>query len=171
VLIVLYMTKGLGFQPGVLGMIWALGGISSLVAAVFATSITRRLGAGPVMVLGLLFSGIGMMLIPLAKGATLASMLLLIASQLVGDGAMMVYRINKMSLQQSIAPPEMVGRVNASMQFIGIGATLAGSILGGALGETVGVRTTLFIGAFGILCSMLMLALSPIRKLRDAEAV
>lgn len=164
-LVLLYMTKGIGFQPGILGVIWAVGGVSSLFAAVVAARTTKRFGIGPTMIMSLLFAGVAMTFIPLAKGATLASALLLIASQLLGDGAVIIYEINKVSLQQSVAPKAMLGRVNASMQFIGIGATLVGSLLGGILGEIIGVRPTLMLGAFGVLLSMCWLLFSPIRKL------
>lgn len=166
VLVVLYMTRGLGFQPKILGMIWAVGGTSSLFAAIMAARVNKRFGIGSTMVLCLLVAGISMIFIPLAKGATLPAALLLIASQLFGDGAIMLYGINKVSLHQSIAPRGMIGRVNASIQFIGIGATLTGSLLGGFLGEMVGVRSTLFIGACGTLLSMFWLVCSPIRRLR-----
>jgi Na+/melibiose symporter-like transporter len=67
-LVVLYMSQGLGFEPGILTMFWAVGGISSLLGATLATSVTRRLGVGPTMIAGLVLSGCGMLLIPLAQG-------------------------------------------------------------------------------------------------------
>jgi predicted MFS family arabinose efflux permease len=72
------------------------------------------------------------------------------------------------SLRQAIASEQMLGRVNAGMQFVGLGATLAGSVLGGLLGETIGVREALFLGACGVLLSTLWLVFSPIRRLHVA---
>ncbi len=167
-LVVLYMSRGLGFEPGILGMIWAVGGISSFLGAVAAARTTRRFGIGPAMVVGLLLMGISQLFIPLAEGATLVAALLLIAQQLTGDGAFTIYEINQVSLSQSVAPERLLGRVNASMQFIGLGATFAGSLLGGVLGETIGVRTTLVLGACGTLLAALWLVLSPVRTLKVA---
>ena len=169
-LVVLYMSRGLGFEPGILGMIWAVGGISSFLGAVAAARTTRRFGIGPAMVFGLLLMGISQLFIPLAEGATLVAALLLIAQQLTGDGAFTIYEINQVSLSQSVAPERLLGRVNASMQFIGLGATFAGSLLGGVLGETLGVRTTLVLGACGTLLAALWLVLSPVRALKVAPA-
>src|SRR5205807_2539645 len=154
--------------PGVLGAIWAVGGISSLIGAAAAGPATRRLGIGPAMLAGLLVSSAAMFLIPLAKGATVIAALLLILQQITGDGAATLYEISQISFRQAIALPRLLGRVNASAQFIGLGATLIGSLSGGWLGERIGVRATLFLGASGMLMSSLWLALSPVRTLRAA---
>jgi predicted MFS family arabinose efflux permease len=169
-LVVLYMVRYIGFAPGILATIWAVGGVSSLIGAVAAGPVTRRVGIGRAMILGLLVSSIAWFLIPLAQGATLTSALLLILPQILGDGPATIYHINQVSLRQAIAPEQVLGRVNATMQFVGLGATLAGSVLSGLLGETIGVREALFIGATGGLLSTLWLVFSPVNKLRVAPA-
>jgi MFS family permease len=170
-LVVLYMARDLGFAPGVLGTIWAVGGISSLFGAVAAEPANRRIGIGPAMIVGLFLYSLAMFLVPLAQGATLIAALLLILQQIAGDGAATLYQINQVSLRQAITPERLLGRVNASMEFLRLGATLAGSLLGGLLGESIGVRATLFLGAIGTLLSTLWLVLSPLRALRAAPAV
>ena len=169
-LVVLYMARDLGFAPGILGTIWAVGGISSLIGAVAAAPATRRFGIGRAMIVGVLITGIAMFFIPLAQGSTLTAALLLIMQQISGDGAATIYQINQVSLRQAITPERLLGRVNASVQFLGLGGTLAGSLLGGLLGEMIGVRMTLFLGAFGALLSTLWLVLSPVRALRAVPA-
>lgn len=165
-LVVLYMSRGLGFNPGILGMIWAVGGFSSFLGAALTARMTRRLGPGLAMVVGLGLFGVSELFIPLASGATLISAAFLIAQQL-GDGFFIVYQINQVSLRQSIASERMLGRVNATMQFLHLGTTLAGSILGGLLGDILGVRTVLFLGAGGTLLAALILAASPLRGLKN----
>jgi hypothetical protein len=44
----------------------------------------------------------------------------------------------------------MLGRMNASYRFLTMGMMPLGSVLGGVLGEQIGVRTTLIVGALGI---------------------
>jgi MFS family permease len=160
-LVVLYMSRGLGFTPGVLGMIWAVGGISSLVAAALAPRITRRVGVGRVMAGGLVVFGISMGLIPLASGATLLSAGLLILQQL-GDGFYVMYQINDVSLRQRITDERILGRVNATMRFTGLAASLVGTLLGGTLGTLVGIRPVLFAGALGTIAAGVMLGLSSV---------
>lgn len=164
-LVVLYMTRGLGFAPGVLGMIWAVGGISSLVGASLTPRMTRRLGAGRVMAGGLAVSALSSLAIPLASGATLLSGALLVLAQL-GDGFFVAYDINLVSLRQEIVAERLLGRVNATMRSIGLAAALVGALLGGALGEWLDVRPVLFAGALGTLAAAVGLAFSPVRGLR-----
>lgn len=164
-LVVLYMSRGLGFEPGVLGMIWAVGGISSLAAAALAPRITGKIGAGRVMAGGLAVFGVSMGLVPLASGASLLSAALLLAQQL-GDGFYVVYQINDLSLRQRITDERMLGRVNATVRFTGLTASLVGTLLGGALGELVGLRPVLFAAAVGTVAAGVMLAFSAVQKER-----
>ena len=163
-LVVLYMSRGLGFQPGVLGMTWAVGGISSFLGAALAPRMAGRLGLGRAMSIGLFFYGIAGLFIPLAVGATWVSVVLMVLAQL-GDGFYIVYEINLVSLRQAITPARLLGRVNATMQFIVMGGGLVGSLLGGWMGEVVGVRLVLLIGALGTLLGAAYLAISPVRKI------
>src|SRR5262249_14951609 len=52
-LVVLYMARDLGFAPGILGAIWAVGGLSSLLGAMASAPLARRYGSGPAMIVGL----------------------------------------------------------------------------------------------------------------------
>ncbi len=169
-LVVLYMNRSLGFDPGVLGMIWAVGGVSSFLGAALAPRLTLRLGFGPAMFVGLALFGLAECFIPLASGATLISGALLVGQQL-GDGFYIVYDINQVSLRQGITPENLLGRVNATVQFVDLGATLLGALVGGLLGGLVGVRLVLAMGAIGTLLSALPLAFSPVRHLKEAPTV
>jgi MFS family permease len=167
VLVVLYMGRDLGFDPGILGMIWAVGGVSSFIGASLTPHITQRLNPGPAMVAGLALHGFSMFFIPLATGATTLSAIFLIIQQL-GDGFYVLYEINMVSFRQEITSERMLGRVNATLRFVVLGATLVGTLLGGLLGESLGVRTTLFIAAGGFLSASALLAISPIGKLKQS---
>jgi Bacterial protein of unknown function (DUF894). len=166
-LVVLYMGRELGFDPGILGMIWAVGGVSSFFGASLTPYITRRLSPGSAMVAGLTLYGVSTFFIPLASGATLLSVLFLIIQQL-GDGFYVLFEINMVSFRQEIISERMLGRVNATLRFAALGATLVGSLLGGLLGESLGVRTTLFIAAGGTLFASAILAISPLGKLKKS---
>jgi predicted MFS family arabinose efflux permease len=165
-LVVLYMSRGLGFNPGILGMIWAVGGISSFLGSAFAPRFTQRLGSGLAMVVGLGMFGISQLFAPLASGATFISAMFLVVQQ-TGDGFYVIYEVNQVSLRQGITSEHMMGRVNATIQIISLGATLAGSLLGGLLGEVLGVRLTLVLGACGTLLAALAVAFSPLRGLKE----
>jgi MFS family permease len=168
-LVVLYMARNLGFNPGILGMIWAVGGVSSLFGASLTPRAARQLGEGPAMILGLFVSSISGFFIPLASGATLLSAVFLILAQL-GDGFYVLYEINAISFRQEITSERMLGRVNATMQFIALGAALFGTFSGGILGESIGVRQTLLLGSSISLLATALIAISPLRRLKSAES-
>jgi predicted MFS family arabinose efflux permease len=162
-LIVLYMSRNLGFSPGILAMIWAVGGISSFIGAALAPRLANRLNPGRTMLIGLSVFAVLTFCVPLASGPTLVSALLLIAQQL-GDGFCVIHNILQLNLRQTIAAERVLGRVNAVIQFAFLSATLAGSLLGGWLGEAGGVRLALVIGSSLSVLSALVLAASPLRN-------
>ena len=160
--VVLYMTK-LGFNPALLTLTWAVGGISSLVGAMLVPRVNRLIGAGWAMVLGLIVSAFSGLLIVLASGANVVSFGLLIAAQL-GDGFYLIYDINQISLRQGLASEEVLGRVNATMQFLAVGGALAGALLGGGMGELIGSRWTLFIASSLTIATAALIGFSPLRS-------
>ncbi len=164
--VLLYMIQDLGFEPGVLGMIFAVGGVSSLAGSVVAARTGRALGLGRVMVAGLVLFGLSQLLIPIAQGPMAVVAIFLIVQQF-GDGAYVVREISEMSLRQAVTPEPFLGRMNASFQFGGITAMLVGTLVGGVLGEVIGLRWTLVIGAGGTFVAALWLLLSQVRNIVD----
>ena len=165
--ILIFGIRELGIQPGVLGMVFAVGGVSSVIGATLATPISRRIGVGPTIIFSFLVFSVAVLFIPLARGPLIVALTLLAAHQLLGDGFAAIYDINEVSLRQSITFDEMLGRVNASFRVAGIGAFLVGSLLGGTLAEIIGLRLTLVVGAGSGLLGALWLAISPITSLKE----
>ena len=65
----------------------------------------------------------------------------------------------------------MQGRMNASMRFLVWGTIPLGSLTGGALGEVVGIHTTLLIGAIGGLLAVIWVYFSPVRRLIEPPVI
>jgi hypothetical protein len=66
-----------------------------------------------------------------------------------------------------VVPPAILGRVNATMRFLVMGALPLGALLGGSLGSLIGVRATLVVIAIGLALAPLFVVFSPLRKVRD----
>jgi len=150
----------------VLGVIFAVGGATSLLGAVAVGRVTAALGLGPTMIVGLALTAVGQGLIVPATGATLAAVTLLIAQQMVSDPAATIYDVVQTSVRQAVTPERLLGRVNASLRVLETGAMLLGALAGGLLGDGVGLRPTLALGAGTILLAAGWLALSPVRRLQ-----
>ncbi|MCA9821170.1 MAG: MFS transporter, partial [Dehalococcoidia bacterium] len=85
VLYLLYLVDVLGFSAGVLGMIFAVGGATSLAGAWVAArpDVYRRLG--PAMVVAALMRAAGTLFMPLTPGVSTLGASSLVANQLVTD--------------------------------------------------------------------------------------
>lgn len=160
VVYILFVYDELGFRPGTLGMIFAVGATSSFVGALGAGRMTSVLGAGRAMCLGLGLYAASTLLLPLAPGASLLAATIVVLQQL-GDGAEVLFRVNQVSLRQQLTPDEILGRVHASQRFLSSVAMLVGVALGGVLGEQFGLRVTIAAGGSAILLGALWMALSP----------
>ena len=168
-LISLFSLRELGFEAGPLAMIYAVGGVSSLVGSVLARPVTRALGVGPAMIAGLLVAGVLLMPLAAAQGhGALAAVCLLV--QQLGDGAVLVFMINEVSLRQTIVPPGLMGRVNASAEFLRSIARLSGVFVAGLAGEIIGLRATLGLGGAVVTLGAIFLALSSLRSLKTMPA-
>jgi Na+/melibiose symporter-like transporter len=160
----LYIIRQLNAPPIFLGLLIATGGVSALAGAFMAERIIRRIGTGRIAGIGLFMYGVTGLLIPLAGGSLALALPLLFLSQLIGDASVSIYLIAEISLRQSIVPANILGRTNASMQFLSLGVAPVGALLAGVLGGTIGLRLTILIGVIGVMLAGGWLLFSPVRK-------
>jgi MFS family permease len=164
----LFLIRELAVTPALYGVLVTFGGIGAFVGAFAAGRLVRRVGLGKTLIGAMLLSGAASLLTPLAGGPHLVIIAMLMASQLVGDFGREIYLINAVSLRQSIIPNHLLGRVNASAQFLTEGIWPLGAILAGLLSEAIGMRYTLLLGAgLGFLLSSAWLLFSPLRRLHQ----
>ncbi len=164
---VLFATRELGLEPGLLGVVLGIGSVGFLAGALLAQPAARHLGLGPAIVGSSFASGAGAFLIPLAGSLAPLAIPLLVASQLLSGLGTPVYNVNQVSLRQTITPDHLQGRMNASMRFLVWGTMPIGSLLGGWLGDLVGLQATLVVAAAGQALAVLWVLLSPVRRLRE----
>ena len=168
-IISLFALKELGFDAGPLAMIFAVGGVSSLVGSVLVGPLTGALGVGPAMIAGLLVAGLLLLPLVLAQGHGASAAVCLLVQQL-GDGAVSVFLINEVSLRQTIVAPALMGRVNSSAEFLRSIARLSGVLVAGAAGEIIGLRATLGLGGAVVTLGAVFLALTSLRSLKTMPA-
>jgi MFS family permease len=164
---ILYVTRELEIDPGLLGMIFAVGSIGFLIGALLPGWASRRFGLGPSIIGGTLLAALSDLLIPLAGGTVpLVVTILVISGGFFGLG-LTVFNVGQASLQQAVTPDHLQGRVNATMGLIGSASVPLGGLLGGTLGTILGLRTTLVVAAVGEILSVVWLLSSPLRSLRE----
>jgi MFS family permease len=160
-----YAVRELGLTPELLGLIFGVSNVGILVGAATANRIAERIGVGPTIVGSIALGGPALLLVPLASRE--AAVPFFIVALGIGGFSSVVYNINQVSLRQAITPERMQGRMNATMRFIVWGTMPIGSIIGGALGTTLGLASTLWIGCIGSAFAFLPVLFSPVRGLRS----
>lgn len=167
-LAVLYLTRVVRVGPGIIAAIFVVGSLSSLAGALVAGPVSRRLGPGRTLIGAMLLIGGGELVLPLVGSAPHLVAIPLIAAG-IGLGGLgdIFYNVNVTSLRQVIVPDHLQGRANASMRSVIWGAQPIGAVVGGVLGQQIGLGPTLLLTAVGTLCASFWLIFSPIRRLRE----
>ena len=170
--VVLYFVTTVGVTPAQLGIVFAVGGVSSLVGARVAGPLVRRGWLGPVMAVGAALFVIGQSgwLIAAYAPRTLVLPILIAFSTLLGT-ALMVYNVNQQAIRQAVTPDRLLGRVQSGVFVLVSIAQVAGSLIGGAIGQSFGLRTAIAVGVVVSLSAALPSIFSPIRSLRQVPTL
>jgi MFS family permease len=168
----LFAIEELKLDAAAIGIVAAVGGLSSLGGALITPRITRRFGIGPVMLGGMFVAALGAYFVPLAPaGMPLLAMMLLIGNQLVTDPALTAYDISDTSIRQSIVHDRQLGRVNSTVQVAVLLTQLIATLGAGFIALEIGLRNTLFLGPTIGLVAVAFLWFSPLRRLRTIEGL
>ncbi|MET8331819.1 MFS transporter [Streptomyces sp. NPDC005181] len=166
-LIVLFASRNLGLTAGVIGMAFGIGATGSLLGAVIAPKVSRRLGVGRSIVVGAVLFPAPIAIAAAAGGPLWARAgVLALAEFLSGVGAML-FDVNLNSLQAAVIPDGMRSRVAGAYSTINYGLRPVGAVLGGLLATLIGLRVTLLIAAVGGALSLLWLLPSPIPRIHS----
>lgn len=68
---------------------------------------------------------------------------------------------------QALCPPHLLGRMNATMNFLYWGAAPVGSLVAGVLATGIGPRAMLWVIGAGMLLAAVPLLASPLRRMID----
>nr|AYM54032.1 major facilitator superfamily protein [Pyxidicoccus fallax] len=166
----LYVTRELGMEPRQVGSLGAVFGLGALVGALLAGRLTARLGVGPALVGALALGAVADLLIPAAGLHEAAALPLLVAAQLLIGLTNPLFQSNVLALYQALTPEHLRGRVGAALRFLVNALLPVGSLLGGVLGEALGLRQSILLAALGTgLCALGLLP-TPLRGLRSLPA-
>jgi MFS family permease len=169
VLYTIYLIQDLHLSPFLLGLVISAGGVGSLVGSLFAARVIGRLGLGPALIwMAAGASAIGI-LTPLAQGPILVATAMVFLPQLLGDGLQTIEGVAEISLIQGLSPDRILGRVNATVEVFSHGVAYpVGALAAAAVAGVIGVRGGIALGWAGMAISILLVALSPLPRIREA---
>ena len=141
--------SAMGLTEVTYGLLFATLALGSLIGALLADPIIRRLGRSRSLFLGIL-GGVGIVGI-----AAVTTVPLLIATAfIVGGITNALWNVVAVSLRQRITPDRILGRINSSYRLVAWGTRPLGAAAGGLLGELLGLRAVFAIAAALILVTL-----------------
>jgi MFS family permease len=173
---ILFATRQLGLSERGVGLSYVALGAGTVAASVLGSRVVRRLGPGPTLVLGFGISGCGWLVLaaaPLNRIGVAGYAFMLLS---FGVGAVFIF-INFLSLRQAVTPASMLGRMTSTMRWLILLPAGPGALLGGWLGQHVGLRAALgFAGVTALALSAVASQLKVVRSVKTlptlkAEAI
>jgi MFS family permease len=166
-LFILYATRELGIGPGTLGLVLGAAAVGSILGAVIASRVGRRLGVGGAFALGCVLFPAPLVLVPLAEGPEWLVLGMLFTAEFLSGLGVMILDINAGAIIPALTPHRLRSRATGAFRFVNYGVRPIGALAGGALGAAIGLRPALWIATVGALAGALWLLPSPVASLRE----
>ena len=164
---ILFATRTLGLSEQAVGLSYMGMGLGTIIASVYGSRISRRIGPGPCLVLGFAVCGVGWSLLALAPANAFGVAAFALMLMLFSTGAVLVF-INFLALRQAVTPEPLLGRMTSTMRWLILIPAGPGALLGGWLGEHAGLRWALaFAGVSALLLALVAWRAPVIRGVRE----
>jgi hypothetical protein len=153
-------TSGIRF-----GLVYGTWGIGGLIAALGLPRLLKRMPPAAITLYAIPVSAVLGIISPLMPNWELAAIALL-----VWGSAYVLVIVNAVSFRQQVTPENLLGRVNTAGRMLswGVGWT-GGSIVGGVLGSSLGIRPGMVAMGAGGVVAVLVAWTSPLRRIAAAH--
>jgi MFS family permease len=143
-------SSAMGLTEVTYGLLFATIAAGSLIGALLADPIIRRLGRSRSLALGILggVANVGIL-------ALTTNPLVIAAAFLLGGLTGALWNVVAVSLRQRITPDRILGRINSSYRLVAWGTRPLGAAAGGLLGQLLGLRAVFAIAAALILITLI----------------
>jgi MFS family permease len=145
--LVLYCRDVLRLEPVAIGLVVGAAAAGFPIGNLVSGRLMVRLGVSRTLVIGAIVSVLGLAIMPIA--GSIGSVTGLIAGSIihgVGEGS---FGPTSLTLRQTMAPTDLLGRVNAIQRFLIWGMIPVGSLVAFALIAVGGLPVAVWIGAVG----------------------
>jgi MFS family permease len=146
-----------------IGLLYTAAAVGSLIGARLLPAAGRRIGQGPVSIVG--YGVFVIALLGLAVNPWFAAALLWWG---VWEMARTTVNLNGITVRQQLTPDELQGRVNTTGRMVAWGGTPFGALLGGLAAEAGGIPVAYLALAVPAAVGCLALLASPVRRLQSA---
>ncbi|MCO5218811.1 MAG: MFS transporter [Thermomicrobiales bacterium] len=164
---VLFMTNDLGLSSAGVGLVFASGGVGALVGALIAPWVARKIGIGQSILWGAIGFGLVNLPVPLAFYFQEIALPVIVVCEALSWLTLALFNINRFALRQALTPDHLRGRIGSSSMTLVSGASMAGSLVGGIIGDVWGVHEALYVGIFFMAVAGLWVWRSPVPGVRE----
>ncbi|MER7466929.1 MFS transporter [Streptomyces sp. NPDC097981] len=168
-MLVVLLNRELGLSPFVCGIVFTAEAVGGLLGSLLTTRIAARIGQGQAMRASVI-AGSVLWLLALPMYQADGRFTVAVVLQGLGWLVFTTFKINSVAFRQRICPKPLLGRMTASVRFVIWGAMPVGALIGSALGQGLGVRQAMWVGAAGELLAVVPLLCSPLRTMRELPA-
>jgi MFS family permease len=167
-LLIPFAVRDLHLSSAQIGLAVGTGAVGALAGSVLTVPLTRRLGIGRALILGSLVYAVALFAIPLApRTHPWAACATIAAAELVSGFGLMLNDINGLSLQQTVTPLPMLGRVSGASMAGNYGARALAGLAAAAIGTQLGLAHAITLAAALGVASITILIASPVRTMRQ----
>lgn len=165
---ILVATRELGLNERQVGLCYMGLGLGTVVASTLGNRISSRVGPGPCLILGFAVCGVGWLQLAFAPLGTWGVTSFVVMLLCFSAGAVLIF-INFLALRQAVTPEPLLGRMTSTMRWLILLPAGPGALLGGYLGEHLGLRYALALGGAGSIALALWAWRNPV--LRNVRAL
>ena len=164
---ILYLVDNARLSAVEIGIAFALGNAGFAVGALVARPLTRRIGMGSTMQLGVGLFGPSMLVFALApvQWAGPAFALMLFANSF----GIAIHNVNQVTVRQLLTPDHLRARVAAVFRLVIFGALPVGTAVGGLIAQGFGLRAAFLVSAVGLAVGSVPYLLVRVRILRSVD--
>lgn len=167
---ILFATRELGLTEQQVGLSYAAMGVGTLLASILGHRISHRIGPGPCLTLGVAITGLGWLQLAFAPRGPLGVAAYVLMLVCFSIGAVLLF-INFLALRQAVTPAPLLARMTSTMRWLILIPAAPGALLGGYLGEHLGLRHAMGFGGVGALLLALAIwrtaVIQSLRRLPD----
>jgi MFS family permease len=145
---ILFATRTLGLNEHQVGLCYMGLGLGTIVASSLGNRISRRVGPGPCLILGFAVCGVGWLQLALMPPGVWGVISFVFMLLCFSAGAVLIF-INFLALRQAVTPEPLLGRMTSTMRWLILIPAGPGALLGGYLGEHLGLRWAMALGGAG----------------------
>ena len=147
---ILVATRELGMTAQAIGFCYVGMGVGTILASVYGKRVSDKFGPGPTIVAGIAVSAVGWLALSVAPVNALGVVLFGFMLTCFSGGATLMF-VNFLSLRQAVTPEPLLGRMTSTMRWLILIGAGPGALIGGYVGEHVGLRASLACAGVGAL--------------------